>query len=235
MSIRLITFDLDHTLWDPQKTLLDAEQQMYTWLCQQVPQLASLYSQQALVDYRIKIAKSRPSLAWQVSALRKRVLYLALLQVGLDKSQIGPLVEQAFAVFYQARSRLQLFAGVETMLKQLAQKCSLIALTNGNADLKLVGIDAYFSAYFNAEMVGAAKPNAAMFEAALKAADVQEHECIHVGDSIEMDVLAAQALGIGTVWANFKQAVWPNQYRPADAVVSTIEELHQYLLKKVDE
>lgn len=230
MAVELITFDLDHTLWNPDATLQAAEQAMYDWLCEHVANFSSLYRFQDLVDYRLNIARSRPQLAWQVSALRKQVLHLLLLQSGVSKENIAPLVAQAFAVFYQQRSQLPLFAGVESMLQRLSQQCPLIALTNGNADLKLVGIDGYFSAYFNAEMVGAPKPQARLFQVALEQAQVNAAHSVHVGDSITMDVLAAQALGMQTVWVNYQQQRWPEDHTPATLEVNTVAELEQGLL-----
>lgn len=231
MTIRLITFDLDHTLWDPHTTLIAAEQAMYQWLCQQVPQFASLYSYEALVEYRINLAKSRPQLAWQVSEMRKQVLRLVLLQSGVSETQIASLVEQAFAVFYKKRSELTLFAGAEAVLKKLSSDYTLIALTNGNADLKLVGIDHWFSAYFNAEMVGEPKPKPSMFAAALAQAKVEPYEAVHVGDSIKMDVLAAKALGMKTVWVNYLNQDWPEEHPQPDAIITDIQQLDEQIAK----
>jgi FMN phosphatase YigB (HAD superfamily) len=50
--------------------------------------------------------------------------------------------------------------------------------------------------------VAVAKPGAAFYEAVLATAKCGAHEMIHVGDSIENDVLAAQALRIRAVWLN---------------------------------
>lgn len=228
MTIRLITLDLDHTLWDPHQALVRAEQKMYQWLCEQVPQLPTLYSYEDLLSYRIKIAKSRPSLAWQVSALRKHVLRLILMQVGVAENLHAELVEQAFMVFFQERSRLELFEGTAEVLKALSAEYSLIALTNGNASLRLAGVDHWFSGYFNAENVGAPKPEAAMFIAALKHAKVTAEQCVHVGDSPEMDVLAAKHLGIKAVWANYQQQCWPAAEQP-DATITDIRQLPEII------
>lgn len=224
MSIQLITFDLDHTLWNPHEALHIAEQAMYQWLCQQVPQFSSLFSYQDIVDYRINMAKSRPQLAWQVSALRKHVLRLLLLQVGLAEPAIDELVEQAFMVFFNERSRLELFPGADDVLKELSADYSLIALTNGNASLRLVGINHWFSAYFNAENVGAPKPQPAMFAAALAHAKVTASEAVHVGDSAEMDVLAAKQLGMQAIWVNYHGQQWQHEIQP-DAEITDIRQL----------
>jgi putative hydrolase of the HAD superfamily len=48
-------------------------------------------------------------------------------------------------------------------------------------------------------MAGAAKPDAALFEAALELAGCDASEAIHVGDSLENDVAGAMAAGIAPV------------------------------------
>jgi FMN phosphatase YigB (HAD superfamily) len=47
---------------------------------------------------------------------------------------------------------------------------------------------------------GVAKPDPALFEAALAALDVRASDSVMVGDSLEKDVLPALALGMGAIW-----------------------------------
>ena len=223
----LITLDLDYTLWHTQAVLQRAEQAMYAWLAQHVPSVTQLYTQEALNTYRVHMAQSRPSLAWQPSALRRYVLRLVLLQTGMPKHTIESVAEQAFQVFYRERSRLELFAGGEAVLAELSQKNCLIALTNGNADLSLIGIAHYFQGSFNAEQVGAAKPNPAMFLAALQHAGATVETSIHVGDQPVDDIQAAQQVGMKTIWANYAQAIWPQGLPPADLEITDIRQLPQ--------
>jgi HAD superfamily hydrolase (TIGR01662 family) len=52
------------------------------------------------------------------------------------------------------------------------------------------------------EEVGAAKPDPAMFEAALRFANCRASEAVMVGDSWSADIVGAHALGIRAVWLN---------------------------------
>ena len=54
------------------------------------------------------------------------------------------------------------------MLELLAQRYTLGALTNGNADIYKTDAAQYFDFAFSAEDMGASKPHPAMFQAALK-------------------------------------------------------------------
>lgn len=224
MTIQLITFDLDHTLWDPHEALIRAEQKMYQWLCEQLPQVAILYSYDDFVRYRIETARNNPELAWQVSEIRKHVIRLVLAQAEVPEAQHAELVEEAFMVFFRERSRLEMFPGVIEVLKELSAEYSLMALTNGNASLRLAGINHWFDAYFNAENVGAPKPDGAMFKAALAQAKVTAAQAIHVGDSMSMDVIAAKQQGFKAVWANYRDEIWQDSIRP-DAEIADIRQL----------
>jgi putative hydrolase of the HAD superfamily len=48
-------------------------------------------------------------------------------------------------------------------------------------------------------MAGAAKPDSALFEAALRTAGVAAERTLHVGDSVSKDVEGARAAGIAAV------------------------------------
>jgi FMN phosphatase YigB (HAD superfamily) len=59
------------------------------------------------------------------------------------------------------------------------------------------------------EKVGIPKPAPEMFRAALMAAECEAEETVMVGDSWEMDVMGAQAVGIRAVWLNRSGKVCP--------------------------
>lgn len=131
------------------------------------------------------------------------------MQSGHDRDQARRMAELAFDAFYQARSQLTLFDGVDDALSTLKQNFHIAAITNGNADLKLAGFNHYFDSHFNADSHGAAKPAADMFLAALTQANATPEETLHIGDHPEQDIEAAALLGIQTIWYNEKEAEWP--------------------------
>jgi len=207
-AIRLLTFDLDNTLWETDPVIARAEQITHEWICKHVPQAAGFYSLDALREYRNQIAASYPDLRFRVSRLREEVLRRVFMQSGESRERAAGLAQQAFQVFYRARSDVTLFDGAYESLQQLAEQFPLIALTNGNADLELIGIRSLFTAHFSAEQIGAPKPSPDLFEAALAAAGVQAQQCIHIGDHQEQDIAAAARLGMKTIWVNLSDAAW---------------------------
>jgi len=80
----------------------------------------------------------------------------------------------------------------------------LVVASNWDVSLHEVlresGLRELLDAVATSAEVGAAKPAAELFAAALALAGAQPAEAIHVGDSLEEDVEGARAAGIGAVW-----------------------------------
>jgi len=104
------------------------------------------------------------------------------------------------------------------------------AITNGNADLKIVGIDHHFDAIYMADVDNPAKPHRHMFDQCLATFDLPPSALLHIGDNPETDVSGAQALGIPTVWFNSQKIVWPEALPTAQYEVKSLHQLHELLL-----
>ncbi|AEB11188.1 HAD family hydrolase [Marinithermus hydrothermalis] len=68
--------------------------------------------------------------------------------------------------------------------------------------LRVLGLAEHFDTLAVSALVGVAKPDPRIFKAALEALAVPPEAATHVGDSLEADIQAAQALGLGTVWVD---------------------------------
>ena len=227
MSIRLITFDLDDTLWSVQPVIRAADQALRDWLTANARGLGEL-SVERLQSVRRELVKQRPDLEQRISELRYQVLVRILLQSGYAQREAQQIAEQAFQVFLTARQNVDLFADVLPTLEQLRRDYMLGALSNGNADVRRVGLAEYFSFALNADMLGVAKPEPQVFLAALARAQVQPAHSIHIGDHPEHDVLGAQQVGMRTVWFNPEQLVWTGEHQP-DAEISRISQLPEVI------
>jgi len=207
--IKLLTFDLDDTLWDFPPVLAHAEQVTYEWLQRRTPLLTQKFSAQALRDMRLALARRQPDMAHRVSALRVLALREALIAAEFAEHDAHALADEAFAVFLEARHAVSLFEDAEQVLAQLGQSYQLAAITNGNVEVSRLGLDRYFSIAINAERLERAKPHPEPFLAALAQANCEPGQCIHIGDHVEFDMHAAQQLGIYTVWMNSAGLEWP--------------------------
>ena len=98
-------------------------------------------------------------------------------------------------------------------------------MTNGNANLAMIGIDDLFDGHVNAAMAGAAKPARPIFDAAVEAGGASRAETVHVGDHPLYDVHGAREAGLRAVWVNRDGSKWPTEYASPDAEVRDVGEL----------
>jgi putative hydrolase of the HAD superfamily len=223
-GIRLLTFDLDDTLWEFGPLLERAELHTYAWLQRRVPALTERFSPTQLAELRITLARSRPEHAHRISQLRRDTLRQALLDSGTPADEAEALAAEAFAVFLDARSAVAPFAAAETVLERLRRDYTLGAITNGNCRLAPSGLDRYFSFVVYGEELAQAKPHPEPFLLALSMANCEASACIHIGDDVEHDIRAAQQLDIDTIWMNFRGTVWPGG-TPPSAEIRQLDEL----------
>lgn len=213
--IRLLTFDLDDTLWHFAPVLTRAEAITYAWLERHVPVLTERFSQEALRDMRLQIAREQPDIAHRVTDLRLHGLRRALRAVDIAEAEIDAFAMAAFEIFLEARHRIELFAEAESVLETLSRDYVLAAITNGNVQVSRLGLDVYFSLAINAEQLPRAKPHPEPFLAALERTGVAAAQCIHIGDDIENDIRGAQRVGLHTIWMNPQALPWPGGMPPS--------------------
>lgn len=220
---RLLTFDLDNTLWDVEPIVERAERVMHDYLSTRLA-LWQQRDDELLKASRRAAWQAHPEQHHNLTFMRIAVLERALQALGLTTTEAQRLAREGFAAFHRERNKVELFPHAETMLQTLAKEHRLIALSNGNADIRQMPISPYFHAHFSAEMVGAAKPHRQLFDAALQHAQAAAEHSIHIGDHPEQDIAAAKAVGMQTVWVNLTQQQWPLAERP-DAEIHCLSEL----------
>jgi len=211
MSLALICFDLDNTLWPVDPVIARAESETWRWLAQRAPAVVARVDVDALRRRRLALLAAQPGYVHNLTALRRDVMRITLEEGGFGAGEAGLLAQQAMAVFLEHRNAVTLFPGVVAMLEKLAGEFRLAALSNGNADLHRIGLAHYFDSVHSAESVGRAKPDPAMFARALADTGVPAQRALHIGDHPEQDVLAARAHGLHALWANPLQLQRPPQ------------------------
>ena len=226
MPIRVICFDLDDTLWPIEPVIDYAEEQLHYWLSQYYPRVAEQFDPPTFRQLRQQLLEIQPQLSCDLNQLRKMSLAQAAAQVGYSDS----LVEPAFAVFMTARHQVQLYDDVLPTLTRLQHHYRICALTNGNADVRRLGLGDWFEATFFAREIGAAKPHPALFEAVCHYTQAQPAEIVHIGDDAICDIAGAAAVGMKTVWINrFPHKIWSGTILP-DAIISSLTELEPLLM-----
>ena len=200
--ISVVTFDLDDTLWAVRPVLLKAEDIVFDWLEEFAPKLTDRFTAKSFMKWRWDIYANYPELAHQISQLRTITVQLPLEESGYSTSEAKTLADQAFEIFIEARHQVLPFETAIPMLETLQQHYRLGVLTNGNADIFRLALGQYFEFSFTAEQLNASKPLPEPFLAAQAHAAVNASEIIHIGDSLEHDVIGALDAGLHAIWFN---------------------------------
>lgn len=120
-------------------------------------------------------------------------------------------------------------SGATQLVKSLYdQGVKLGIITNGFKQLQKVrlqktGLIDYFDSVITSEEVGVAKPNPAIFQAAMEhLAVTDKSKVLMVGDTLESDILGGNRFGIDTCWLN-PQSKCCNDITPSFQVTSLTE------------
>ena len=210
-AIKVITLDLDDTLWAIWPVIERAEKTLHAWLLERAPGAAALHlDPHVRREVRALVETQYAHVSHDLSVLRRESIRMTLHRAGEDTS----LAEPAFDVFFAERMKVNLFDDVLPALALLSARYPVLALTNGNADVHAVGIGEFFTGSLTARQAGVAKPDVRIFVMAAQQLGVSLHEVLHIGDDIDMDVLGGLNAGTQTVWVNRGEHLWPHDQQP---------------------
>ena len=135
---------------------------------------------------------------------------------GAQRATAARAVEIAMAYRAEYERGWQPVPGALELLNALADDGIRVAVVTNNlaAEQRLkvrrCGLDRYLTALVTSEEVGAMKPAAAIFTAALRAASADAAGAVMLGDGWPTDIAGARAAGIRAVWFNRLGAAAPD-------------------------
>jgi FMN hydrolase / 5-amino-6-(5-phospho-D-ribitylamino)uracil phosphatase len=229
-AIKAVLFDLDDTLWPIVPVIKRAEQILHAWLQTHVPRVAAQFTIEKMRARRQELMATDPIYQIDLRKLRHAGLMEAFIAVGEDTT----LVDAAMTVFSRARNEVTPFDDVLPVLTRLRERLALGSISNGVADLDVIGLGHLFQASVAAHSLGCAKPDAAIFHAACDALGVAPHEALYVGDDPLLDVEGAQKAGLLAAWINRPELPlreMPPQISP-DAICTSLHALEQWLMER---
>jgi len=224
-KIKLLSFDLDDTLWPCKPTIMAAERKLYEWMQQRVPAITQYFDIESLRTHRINFLQHRQDLAHDMSALRIESLKALASEMQLESDWVN----EAFDIFYQARQQVTLFDDVAPVLDSLQKEYRMTALTNGNASIEKTGVAHWFEFSVSAAEVGHQKPHPLFFRTMLNRAGLDASEVLHIGDDPYRDIYGAYDAGIRSVWLNRAGQSWQPEDYQADRQIETLAALPEIL------
>ena len=220
-AVRVLSFDLDDTLWPVGPVIEAAERELLGWLQRTHPAVVDGHDIESMRALRARVAGQFSEHAHDLTFLRREALAMQFRAAGQDPEH----AEQALGVFLAARNRVSLYPDVRPALERLRRRYRLFAVSNGNADLGLCGLARVFDGHVTARSAGVAKPDARIFEHMLQAAGVAAEDVLHIGDDPLADVDGARRAGLQAVWLNRDARPWPGHLEAPPRTVTTLADL----------
>ncbi len=201
MPISAISFDGDMTLWDFQKVMRHALKKALAELRRLVPtQSAADLSVEEMVAIRNRVEEDEQGRIWNMEELRLLAFERTLEQLGRPDRDLPAHLNE---IYLKHRFEdIELYPDVIPALDRLAPHYKLGLLSNGNSYPERCGLEGRFAFVVFSQDVQIRKPDRRIFEIAAQKADCPLDELLHVGDSLENDVLGAHGAGAKTVWLN---------------------------------
>ncbi|MFD2148199.1 YjjG family noncanonical pyrimidine nucleotidase [Mucilaginibacter antarcticus] len=212
-----IFFDLDHTIWDFDKNAEETLHELYA-----IHKLSDIGLSSA--DVFIETYTQNNHRLWREyhignitkEALREARFKQTFLDLGVHPDVIPVGFEDAYVQLCPTKTNL--FPNTHETLAYLQSKYTLHLITNGfkeSQDIKISGTDIgkYFTHVIISELVGANKPDPAIFEHAVNIAGTTKYQSLMIGDSLEADVLGALNFGMDAIYFNPFKAEKPDEVK----------------------
>ena len=203
--IRAIFFDGDDTLWNFRDAMRAALGETLVVLRRIVGnEAADALTVERMVEIREAVAAEMSESTTLVETIRRVSLARTLAEVGHPSEDDA---QRLFEMYNAARfAATRPFAGVPDLLNGLKGRYRLGVVSNGNTYPERVGLAGIFSFVILAQDCGIAKPDPRIFELALDKCGCSAAQAVHVGDSLQSDVMGAKGCGIRSVWLNMDGA-----------------------------
>ncbi len=230
--VKIISFDLDDTLYDNIPVIANAEKVFASYLCKKyfLPDMAR--DPDFWMIMRSECCIKDPKLEDDMSLWRQKSLQRGLKKFGivLDEKSATDEVKR----FVRIRSDFKVPASSLKLLENLKKNYHLVALSNGNSDLNQNGLAPYFDLDLRPSYAGdRRKPSSDLFLRAASFFNVSPYEILHIGDDPVTDVRGAVGAGCQCIWfcGGFAglNAGWENIRVLPHVQISKFEDLRRLL------
>ena len=204
MKYKHLFFDLDNTLWDFEKNSHETFNELYHNILlenKKIPSIDAFF--QVYTGHNTRLwSLYRNNLISKEELCDTRFL-ITLKEFGIDDKILANKLSEEYT--YRSPRKGNLFPGTIETLEQLKNRFQLHIITNGfeeiqHVKLEFAGLNQYFQCLITSERAGSKKPNAGIFNYALKQAGAKPEESLMIGDDLEVDIIGASAVGMDTIF-----------------------------------
>lgn len=226
IGVKAISLDADGTLWDFEKVMRHSLNHVLRELKKLDPDAADTLDIDRMIEIRDGVANELKGGVTSLEDIRLEAFRQTLKDIGRPSDALASHLNQ---VYLEHRFEdIRLYDDVLPALKALRVKYALGILSNGNSYPERCGLEGMFKFVVFSQDYGVEKPNSRLFQIALEKAGCSKHQLLHVGDSLQDDVMGAINAGIRCVWLN-RRRVENNWDLRIDYEISSLLELHEIL------
>jgi putative hydrolase of the HAD superfamily len=199
-------FDLDHTLWDFERSALLTFQEMHTVFDLNIP-FELYYSYYQDVNVALWDLYKQNKIEKEVLAIER--FTRTLKHFGIDDAAILA-AEMATYYRYHSPRKVSLFEGCHELLSYLHGRYEMHIITNGFEEIQHVkldrgGLGRYFKHIITSEQVGFKKPDSRIFGFAMEQSGADPAESLMIGDDLASDIDGARSVGMDQALVHCKQ------------------------------
>jgi putative hydrolase of the HAD superfamily len=196
---KVLSFDLDDTLYDNTKIIQYAQNHVLKLLCLRYlgGQMLSSY---VISKIKTELFDVMPSLQNDVSLIRYFVYKELLKKFGYSPKGQHLIAEKLTNYFLKIRSRVQVDNCTLEILKDLKKSYPLVAISNGNMNPEMTNLKGVFERVYTPDINTPAKPSSCLFNRVVNDYGIKSSDLCHIGDNYNSDILGGLNAGVLTVF-----------------------------------
>ena len=227
MNITAISFDVDQTLIDTDQVIMRSMESVRDELMRCVPgERSRSLTVEQMWSIRDREEKGYTGDVRDYDEIRRNSFLKMLEYVGYSGPDLSQRLNESYLKYRY--NDIQPYEDVLPALDALGSRYKLGLLSNGNNYPEYFGLAGRFDFAVFAQDVRIEKPDPRIFRIAAERASCELSQIMHVGDSLESDVAAAQAVGAIGVWLNRKGEANESGIEP-DYEITSLTELPSIL------
>ncbi len=204
-----IFFDLDHTLWDFERSAEETKRELFETLKLKDKGIVSYEAfREKYVGINLALWALYREDKIAKDDLNFRRFNDTLCEFGIQDRTLGEAMAYGFTEGISSKTSLFPFA-IE-ILEYLYPKYLLHIITNGFEEvqfrkLKNSGMDHYFTNVITSEEAGSKKPDPEIFQYSLRKTGALAADSLMIGDDLEVDMAGARQNGMDQLYVNHEK------------------------------